>query len=55
MDDQVSVSPLEERSSAAGRLVAIDDKRIVICVTHERVGEVNVHFPRTGYRVRHAD
>ena len=49
---QISVSPLEERSAATGRLLAIDDRRIVIRAQHERVGEVNVHFPRAGYRVR---
>jgi glutathione S-transferase len=55
LGDQVSISPLEERSAALGRLVAIDDRCIVIRATHDRFGETNVHFPRAGYRVRPND
>jgi glutathione S-transferase len=50
--DQISVSPLEEKSAATGTLLAINDQRITLRAIHDRVGEVNVHFPRLGYRVR---
>ena len=52
--DPIQVSPLEERSSAEGDLLFVDDHRVVIRARHDRVGEVNVHFPRAGYRLRTA-
>ncbi len=52
LGDAVTVSPLGEDSPATGRLVYHDDDRIVLRCTHQRVGEVNVHFPRIAYRVR---
>ena len=52
LGDDVTVSPLDEDSPATGRLIYHDDRRIVLRCTHQRVGEVNVHFPRIGYRVR---
>jgi hypothetical protein len=52
LGNDVTVSPLDEKSPATGRLIYHDDRRIVLRCTHERVGEVNAHFPRTGYRVR---
>jgi glutathione S-transferase len=52
--DPVTVSPLEEHSPAAGILARVDDERIAITVCNERVREVRVHFPRTGYRLAKA-
>ena len=52
---RVTVTPLGEDSSAAGRLLYLDDDRIVLRCEHDRVGETNVHFPRLGYRIRDAD
>jgi glutathione S-transferase len=50
--DRVTVFPLDENSPAEGVLVNLDDDRIVLRCTDQRVGEINVHFPRIGYRVR---
>lgn len=55
LGEQISVSPLEEKSAATGTLLAINDQRIVLRANHERVGEVNVHFPRAGYRLRQVE
>ena len=52
--ENVSVSPLEERSPALGTLVTADDERIVIRVSNDRVRCVHVHFPRSGYRLSRA-
>lgn len=52
LGDDVTVSPLDEDSPANGRLIYHNDQRIVLRCTHQRVGEINVHFPRIGYRVR---
>jgi glutathione S-transferase len=37
------------RDRVEGVLVAANPERIVIARSHERTGEVHVHFPRTGY------
>ena len=37
--------------SASGKLVACDEKRIVIRVDNDRVSHIHVHFPRIGYRL----
>jgi glutathione S-transferase len=50
--DEVTVCPLDENSPATGALVYLDDDRIVLRCIHPRVGDVNVHFPRVGYRMR---
>ena len=52
--DRVQVGPLEQHSPAEGDLWFMDDRRIVLRAGDERVGEVNVHFPRAGYLVRSA-
>lgn len=49
--DAVKISPLDEVSPVFGVLAYLDDKRISITVSNERVNEVCVHFPRTGYRL----
>ncbi len=49
--DAVSVSPLDEVSPAYGVLAGVDDRRISITVSNERVNEVYVHFPRSGYKL----
>ncbi|MEQ8234608.1 MAG: glutathione S-transferase family protein [Gammaproteobacteria bacterium] len=51
--DVVVVRPLDEEAPARGRLVAIDEARIVIAASSAAAGEVHVHFPRLGYRVGH--
>ena len=50
----VSVTPRDEPSPSVGKLLALDSSRIVLGVSNERVGEVHVHFPRVGYRIRAA-
>lgn len=52
--DRVRVSPLDENSPATGTLAYVDDERISITVTSERVREVRVHFPRSGYKLSRA-
>jgi hypothetical protein len=47
----VSVAPLDENSPAHGVLGYVDDQRIVIAVSDERVRKVHVHFPRSGYKL----
>ena len=42
------------KDPVAGRLVALSAQRIVIRRTDHAVGEVNVHFPRSGFRLAHA-
>ena len=39
------------RDPVCGRLIAADAQEIVIRVTHPRVGNVNIHFPRAGFDV----
>ena len=39
------------REPIVGELVAVNAQRIVIGRTDERVGRVNVHFPRVGFSV----
>lgn len=51
LGEPVSVSPLEEYSPADGILAFVDDDRIAITVSNDRVREVRVHFPRAGYRL----
>jgi glutathione S-transferase len=52
--DSVMVTPLDEVSPAHGVLAAVDDRRISITVRNERVKEVRVHFPRSGYKLSRA-
>ena len=48
----VTVTPTDYGNvPVAGTLIAMDLQRITIRRTDEKVGEVNVHFPRSGYRV----
>jgi len=49
--DAVSVSPMDEVSPARGVLAYVDDRRISMSVSNERVAEVRVHFPRSGYKL----
>lgn len=49
--EQVKVSPRDEYSPAAGRLIAVDETQIVISGGNDRVSNVHVHFPRLGYRI----
>jgi len=50
----VMIETLEQDSPAFGRLVRVDDARIVIASEAPRCGHVHVHFPRLGYRLRRA-
>ena len=54
--DAVEVVPedVDGAPSVAGRVHALSPNEVVICRTDERVGEVAVHFPRVGYRIRRA-
>lgn len=50
--DEVEVSPDDTRRGAVrGRLVGLDWETVAVGRSHERCGEVVVHFPRLGYRV----
>ncbi len=54
--DRVEVSPspttMGSGPAVAGQLISVDSQTIVIVRDHDRVGEVAVHFPRIGSRVR---
>ncbi len=57
--DKVEISPLGVGSApppggqaVTGRITGVNVQEIVINREHERVGQVAVHFPRVGYRVR---
>lgn len=50
--DAVIVTPMSERSPAAGTLAYIDTERLTLRTHDARIGEVCVHFPRLGYRIR---
>ena len=50
----VMVEPSDQESPACGRLVMVDEARIVIASEAPRCGRVHVHFPRLGYRLRRA-
>lgn len=52
LGDEVTVTPLDENSPASGTLIYLDDYRIALRCNHQRVGQIHVHFPRIGYRVR---
>jgi glutathione S-transferase len=51
--DMASVEPLDVSGCpvVTGRIVHITAQEIALARTDERVGDVVVHFPRTGYRV----
>ena len=53
--DAVIVTPMNERSPAAGTLAYLDAERVTLRTHHDRVGDVCIHFPRLGYRLRHAE
>jgi hypothetical protein len=42
---------MDEVSPARGVLATIDDRRISMSVSNERVAKVHVHFPRSGYKL----
>lgn len=51
--DEVVVEPADYGVvPVRGALITLDRHRITVRRTDPRVGEVNVHFPRAGYRVR---
>ncbi|NQV20060.1 MAG: hypothetical protein HQ511_01445, partial [Rhodospirillales bacterium] len=52
LGDEVTVTPLDENSPASGTLIYLDDYRIALRCNHQRVGQIHVHFPRIGYRIR---
>jgi glutathione S-transferase len=54
--DEVIVEPDDYgRVPVRGRLVTLNRREIAINRDDDRAGNVNVHFPRAGYRVRRAD
>lgn len=54
LGQQVTVTPeqLGHGTSVQGELVAINARRLTLRLYTERCGEVHVHFPRVGYRLR---
>lgn len=52
LGDEVTVTPLDENSPASGTLIYLDDYRVALRCNHQRAGQIHVHFPRIGYRVR---
>lgn len=51
----VTVAPLDDHSSASvGTLVGLSAERIAIDLRESAQGNVRVHFPRVGYRIRPA-
>ncbi|MGA2409212.1 MAG: glutathione S-transferase family protein [Candidatus Binataceae bacterium] len=54
--EMVSVMPIDtgRLNSTVGRLTSIDAMQVTVAHRNDRVGEVAVHFPRLGYRVRPA-
>jgi glutathione S-transferase len=52
--ERVTVVPFDQHAPATGRLAAIDGDAVTLHVDDSRTGEVAVHFPRLGYRVRRA-
>ena len=51
LGSMVEVCPFNEYSSSYGKLVHVDETRIVICNTSVDLGDIFVHFPRLGYRL----
>ena len=45
----ISVRPEDDENTSVGELVALTDNRISLHRTDPEVGDVNVHFPRSGY------
>jgi len=39
------------RTSVEGKFIAADDYEIVLRLSDEKAGNINVHFPRTGFDV----
>ena len=52
--DRVVVAPLDQHAPAEGVLTYIDGERMTLMTRDDSVGEVAVHFPRLGYRIKHA-
>ena len=53
--DTIRVTPDDTgRDPVLGRLVAVDGYEIVLRRRDERVGEINIHFPRAGFDVERA-
>jgi glutathione S-transferase len=49
---EIDVSPDDTRRGAVrGRLVALDWQEVAVQRSHEKCGDVVVHFPRLGYRI----
>jgi glutathione S-transferase len=50
----VAVTPIDtgRLNSTVGRLTSIDAMQVTVAHRNDHVGEVAVHFPRLGYRVR---
>lgn len=54
LGQQVSVAPelLGHGTAVQGKLVGINAQRLALALNNERAGDVHVHFPRVGYRIR---
>lgn len=55
LGQRVSVQPeAVGKESVTGELVGISPERITVRINSDRCGDVHVHFPRVGYRIRPA-
>ncbi|MDI1258932.1 glutathione S-transferase family protein [Aquabacterium sp.] len=54
LGQRVSVAPelLGHGTSVQGELVGINAQRLTLVLHSERAGQVHIHFPRLGYRIR---
>ena len=52
LGEMVEVSPFVEESSTYGWLEYADESRLIVRNPATDLGEVFIHFPRLGYRIR---
>jgi len=48
----VRVAPDNGSASIAGQLLALSRDEVILSHHHQRVGDVAIHFPRVGYRIK---
>jgi len=53
LGQSVSVRPIDDENASTGALITLTDDRVSLLRTAPQVGEVAVHFPRSGYVLAH--